>query len=225
MKESKEERKTRLDNALAALAAAYPDAKPQLEFNDPFELLIATMLSAQCTDKRVNMVTASLFPALGTPEKLAYADVDEVISYIRGCGLFNTKARNLVAMARTIHEQYGDKVPEDRDTLMKLPGVGRKTANVVVSNAFGVPAIAVDTHVFRVANRIGLAEAKTVEETERQLMENIPMESWSKAHHWIIYHGRQICSARKPNCGACTVREYCRAYIEGNTDPKVTERK
>ena len=216
MKESAKAKKLRIKNALAALQAAYPDARPQLDFTNPFELLVATMLSAQCTDKRVNMVTAKLFPALGTPQKLADATEEEVISYIRGCGLFNTKAKNLIAAAKIIHEQYNDEVPEDRDVLMGLPGVGRKTANVVVSNAFGVPAIAVDTHVFRVSNRIGLAEAKDVGETERQLMENIPKEDWSKAHHWIIYHGRQICSARKPNCGACTVRDYCRAYLDND---------
>ena len=174
------------------------------------------MLSAQCTDKRVNMVTEKLFPALGTPQKLADATEEEVISYIRGCGLFNTKARNLIAAARIIHEQYNDEVPKDRDVLMGLPGVGRKTANVVVSNAFGVPAIAVDTHVFRVSNRIGLAEAKDVDETERQLMENIPKEDWSMAHHRIIYHGRQVCSARKPKCEACSVREYCKAYLDND---------
>ena len=192
MKESAKAKKLRIKNALAALQAAYPDARPQLDFTNPFELLV------------------------GTPQKLADATEEEVISYIRGCGLFNTKARNLIAAARIIHEQYNDEVPKDRDVLMGLPGVGRKTANVVVSNAFGVPAIAVDTHVFRVSNRIGLAEAKDVDETERQLMENIPKEDWSMAHHWIIYHGRQVCSARKPKCEACSVREYCKAYLDND---------
>ena len=184
MKESARAKKLRIKNALAALQAAYPDARPQLDFTNPFELLVATMLSAQCTDKRVNMVTAKLFPALGTPQKLAEATEEEVISYIRGCGLFNTKARNLIAAARIIHEQYNDEVPKDRDVLMGLPGVGRKTANVVVSNAFGVPAIAVDTHVFRVSNRIGLAEAKAAhgEHTQRGLvngpsLDNIPRQA------------------------------------------------
>ena len=205
-----------INEIIAALKQRYPDALCALQYDKDYELMIAVRLSAQCTDKRVNMVTAKLFPALGTPQKLADATEEEVISYIRGCGLFNTKAKNLIAAAKIIHEQYNDEVPEDRDVLMGLPGVGRKTANVVVSNAFGVPAIAVDTHVFRVSNRIGLAEAKDVGETERQLMENIPKEDWSKAHHWIIYHGRQICSARKPNCGACTVRDYCRAYLDND---------
>ena len=218
MKESEQMRVTKKikEEQLKRLSEVYHDDGTMLHFTSPFTLLVAVILSAQCTDKRVNMVTAKLFPALGTPQKLADATEEEVISYIRGCGLFNTKAKNLIAAAKIIHEQYNDEVPEDRDVLMGLPGVGRKTANVVVSNAFGVPAIAVDTHVFRVSNRIGLAEAKDVGETERQLMENIPKEDWSKAHHWIIYHGRQICSARKPNCGACTVRDYCRAYLDND---------
>ncbi|MBQ4610163.1 MAG: endonuclease III [Clostridia bacterium] len=214
MAEKAAEKKQRIRAALAALEAAYPDARPGLDFTSPFELLVATMLSAQCTDKRVNMVTKELFPVYGTPEKLGRATPEEIIPYIRGCGLFNTKAKNLVATAKLIHEQFNDKVPEDRDTLMGLPGVGRKTANVVVSNAFGVPAIAVDTHVFRVSNRIGLAKADDVSKTEQQLMKNIPKEDWSRAHHWIIYHGRQVCAARKPKCDICTVREYCRAYLD-----------
>ncbi len=214
MAEKAAEKKQRIQAALAALEAAYPDARPGLDFNNPFELLVATMLSAQCTDKRVNMVTKELFPVYGTAEKLASAAPEEIIPYIRGCGLFNTKAKNLTAMARILCDEYGGKVPEDRAALEALPGVGRKTANVVLSNAFGVPAIAVDTHVFRVANRIGLAEAADVVRTEEQLMKNIPMDKWSQAHHWIIYHGRQVCAARKPGCDRCTVREYCRAYLD-----------
>lgn len=205
--------KERMKGALAALERAYPEARPQLNYDSPFELLVATMLSAQCTDKRVNAVTKEFFPVYGTPEKLAAAEPGEIIPYIRGCGLFNTKAKNLVAAARKILDEYGGNVPGDRDSLMALPGVGRKTANVVISNAFGVPAIAVDTHVFRVANKIGLADAGNVRETEEQLMANIPEEDWSRAHHWLIYHGRRVCSARNPKCGECSVREYCRAYI------------
>ena len=214
MAESAKAKKERIQAALAALETTYPDARPGLDFSSPFELLVATMLSAQCTDKRVNMVTKELFPIYGTPEKMAAATPEEIIPYIRGCGLFNTKAKNIVATAKIIHEQYDDKVPEDRDALTALPGVGRKTANVVVSNAFGVPAIAVDTHVFRVSNRIGLVKAADVTNTEEQLMKNIPKEDWSRAHHWIIYHGRQICAARKPKCGECTIKEYCRAYLD-----------
>ena len=209
MKESAKAKKLRIKNALAALQATYPDARPQLDFTNPFELLVATMLSAQCTDKRVNMVTAKLFPALGTPQKLADATEEEVISYIRGCGLFNTKARNLIAAARIIHEQYNDEVPKDRDVLMGLPGVGRKTANVVVSNAFGVPAIAVDTHVFRVSHRLGLAKGADPLETEHELQKVIPKENWSDAHHWLIWHGRLVCKARKPLCKGCVCVDLC----------------
>jgi len=225
MRESAGARKQRLNGALAALEAAYPEAKPQLEFANPFELLVATMLSAQCTDKRVNQVTRELFPVYGTPEKMAAATVEEIIPYIHSCGFFNAKAKNLVAAARIIMDEHGGQVPRDRDVLTTLPGVGRKTANVVVSNAFGVQAIAVDTHVFRVSNRIGLASAKDVEETERQLMKNIPEARWSEAHHWLIYHGRQVCSARKPKCGECTLREYCKEYLSGAAAPAKGRKK
>ena len=210
MAEKAAEKKQRIQAALAALEAAYPDAKPGLDFTNPFELLVATMLSAQCTDKRVNMVTKELFPVYGTPDKLAAATPEDIIPYIRGCGLFNTKAKNLVATAKIIHEQYNDKVPEDRDTLTNLPGVGRKTANVVVSNAFGVPAIAVDTHVFRVSNRLGLAEADDVLKTELQLQKAIPKKDWLDMHHRIIFHGRRVCKAQRPLCAECTLREMCR---------------
>ena len=216
MRESKKQKAERIKAALAALKEAYPDAKPELNFNSPFELLVATMLSAQCTDKQVNKATAVLFPLYNTPEAFADLSEEELAPYIRSCGFYQTKGKNIIAASKIIVEQYGGEVPRERDELTKLPGVGRKTANVVVSNAFGVPAIAVDTHVFRVSNRIGLAEAKDVDETERQLMENIPKEDWSMAHHWIIYHGRQVCSARKPKCEACSVREYCKAYLDND---------
>ena len=139
---------------------------------------------------------------------------DELSVYIKPCGFFNTKAKNIIAACKELAEKYGGEVPADRDALEALPGVGRKTANVVLSNAFGVPAIAVDTHVFRVSNRLGLAEAKTVEQTEIQLMHHIPMDSWSIAHHYLIFHGRRICSAKKPNCESCTLRELCKTYNE-----------
>ncbi|MBQ3108332.1 MAG: endonuclease III [Clostridia bacterium] len=213
MRESKKARKERLDKAIALLAGTYPEAKPALHFTNAFELLIATMLSAQCTDKQVNKVTAELFKNYGTPEALAALTPEELEPHIKGCGLFKTKAKNIVATCKILMEEHGGKVPEDRDLLTTLPGVGRKTANVVVSNAFGTPAIAVDTHVFRVSNRIGLAEAKDVLNTEKQLMENIPEEQWSDAHHWIIYHGRQVCAARNPKCEICTVKECCKDYL------------
>lgn len=194
---------------LAALEAAYPDAKPALEFSSPYELLTATMLSAQCTDKQVNKVTRVLFAIANTPERMAALTPEELFPIIHSCGFFNTKGRHLLETARLLCTQYGGEVPRDRDTLTTLPGVGRKTANVVVSNAFGVPAIAVDTHVFRVSNRIGLADAGTVERTEQQLMENIPREDWGRAHHWLIYHGRQVCAAQRPRCGECPVSQWC----------------
>jgi len=197
------------DEALRLLKEAYPDAKPALHFRTPFELLVATMLSAQCTDKQVNKVTDVLYTKYATAEDFAAIDYDTLEPYIHSCGFFRTKGQNILAMARILCEKYGGQVPKTMDELTALPGVGRKTANVVLANAFGVPAIAVDTHVFRVTNRIGLAEAKDVEKTEQQLMENIPKEDWSAAHHWLIYHGRQVCSAQRPKCEACTLAGVC----------------
>lgn len=202
---------TKRDRALEILSDLYPEAKPALHFRNPFELLIATMLSAQCTDVQVNKCTDVLFPIYGTPEALAELDEETLLPYIKSCGFFRTKGRNILATSRILVTQYGGEVPSDLDALTKLPGVGRKTANVVLSNAFGIPAIAVDTHVFRVSNRIGLACAKDVEHTEEQLMAHIPKENWSAAHHWLIYHGRQICSAQRPKCGDCPIAEVCDA--------------
>ncbi len=197
------------DEALRLLKAAYPDARPALHFRTPFELLVATMLSAQCTDKQVNKVTDVLYTKYATAEDFAAIDYDTLEPYIHSCGFFRTKGQNILAMARILCEKYGGQVPETMEELTALPGVGRKTANVVLSNAFGIPAIAVDTHVFRVTNRIGLAEAKDVEHTERQLMENIPKEDWGAAHHWLIYHGRQVCAAQRPKCETCTLAGVC----------------
>ena len=199
---------------LRILSETYPDAKPELDFSNPFELLIATILSAQCTDKQVNKCTPALFRDQPNAASMAEMTPDELSVYIKPCGFFNTKAKNIIAACKELAEKYGGEVPADRDALEALPGVGRKTANVVLSNAFGVPAIAVDTHVFRVSNRLGLAEAKTVEQTEIQLMHHIPMDSWSIAHHYLIFHGRRICSAKKPNCECCTLRELCKTYNE-----------
>ena len=206
----------RLKLALAALERAYPDAAPQLVFSSPFELLIATMLSAQCTDKQVNRCTAPLFETYKDAQSFLTLSEEALIRYIHACGFFNTKAKNILSTCALLVSEYGGEVPQERELLMQLPGVGRKTANVVLSNAFGVPAIAVDTHVFRVANRIGFACAGDVFETEKQLMQNIPQVQWSQAHHWLIFHGRQVCTARKPRCESCTVREYCAQYIEEN---------
>ena len=195
--------------ALRLWREAYPDAKPALQFSSPFELLVATMLSAQCTDKQVNKVTDVLFQVYNTPEAFAAIDYETLEPYIHSCGFFRTKGQSILAMSRILCDRYGGEVPQSMEELTALPGVGRKTANVVLSNAFGIPAIAVDTHVFRVTNRIGLAEAKDVEHTEQQLMENIPREDWSAAHHWLIYHGRQVCAAQRPKCDLCTLKEVC----------------
>ncbi len=211
-----ENEKTKLNSdewtaaVLDGLARQHPDAKPELDFRDPYELLIATILSAQCTDKQVNKCTPALFERYPDPAALAKADPKDVEPYIRSCGFYHNKAVNIVSACRDIAERFGGEVPGDREGLESLAGVGRKTASVVLSNAFDVPAIAVDTHVFRVSNRIGLADAKNVEATEKQLMERIPRGKWSIAHHWLIFHGRRVCSARNPKCGECYIRELCK---------------
>lgn len=197
--------------ALRRLAAAYPDAKPALEYRTPFELLVSTMLAAQCTDRQVNKCTRVLYEKYNTPAQFAALTEEQLEPYIKSCGFFRAKGKNILATSRLLVERYGGQVPPDRDALTQLPGVGRKTANVVVSNAFGIPAIAVDTHVFRVSNRIGLADAKTVEKTEEQLMARIPQKDWSAAHHWLIYHGRRVCGAKKPRCEGCCVACVCDA--------------
>lgn len=188
----------------------YPDAKCALNHTSPFELLIATMLSAQCTDARVNIVTARMFPTHNRPEHFTPHTPEEIGEMIRDCGLWQSKAKNIHATCRLLLDRHGGEVPATMEELVELPGVGRKTANVVLSNVFGVPAIAVDTHVFRVANRLGLADAETPEKTEEQLMKKIPRELWSQAHHWLIHHGRQICDARKPKCSECPLLEHCK---------------
>lgn len=194
---------------LRRLEAAYPDAKPALHFRNPYELLVATILSAQCTDVRVNQVTQSLFVHYPDAKSLAAADFDTLSLEIKSCGFYTVKAKNLISMAKSLVENYNGEVPHTREELMQLAGVGRKTANVVLSNAFGLPGLAVDTHVFRVSNRLGLAAAKDVEKTEEQLCALIPEEKWGQAHHWLIYHGRQVCKARKPACENCCLQDLC----------------
>ena len=201
--------------ALDILRRTYPNAKPALHFSSPFELLVATILSAQSTDVMVNRCTAELFPVANTPAQIAAMTEEELFPYIKRCGFFNTKGRHILETARILQTKFGGKVPADIELLQTLPGVGRKTANVVASNAFGIPAIAVDTHVFRVSNRIGLASAKNVEKTEEQLQKAIPREDWTAAHHWLIYHGRQICDARKPKCELCPLSHLCLYYQGG----------
>lgn len=195
--------------SLTALEALYPDAATELHYHTPFELLVATMLSAQCTDKRVNLITPRLFSRYPGVDDLAQAEVSDIEELIRDCGLYHTKARNIRETARLIRDQYGGQVPSERDLLMTLPGVGRKTANVVIANAFGQDAIAVDTHVFRLAHRLGWSRASDAIGTERDLMAVIAQPYWSKAHHWLILHGRRVCQARRPLCHECVLAADC----------------
>lgn len=197
------------DKQLEILEKHYGDTKPALIFNNPFELLIAVILSAQCTDKRVNVTTARLFKYADTPEKIIEIGLPALEDEIRDCGLFRNKAKNIMATCIKLVEDYGGAVPESFDELIRLPGVGRKTANVVSSIAFGRPAIAVDTHVFRVSNRLGLAKGETPLEVELKLQKAIPVEKWSSAHHWLIWHGRRICRAKNPLCNECPLLEVC----------------
>jgi endonuclease-3 len=201
----------RVRRVLAALRRAYPGARTALEFATPWQLLVATMLSAQCTDQRVNLITRTLFRDFPDARSLAALEPWQLEPYIRTCGLFRTKARHVIAAARLVVERYGGELPPDisRDALMTLPGVGRKTANVVLANAFGQPALAVDTHVFRVAHRLGWSEAKDPRGTEEDLLRIIPRRCWAEAHHWLILHGRAVCRARRPNCAACPVARWC----------------
>jgi endonuclease III len=194
------------------LSCDYADAKCALNYRNPYELLVATILSAQCTDERVNLVTEELFKVYNTPEKMAELTEEELGEKVRSCGFYKNKSKNILGATREILLKYGGKVPETMEELIELPGVGRKTANVVLSNAFGVPAIAVDTHVFRVSNRLGLAKGDTPEEVEEQLMKNIEREKWSDAHHYIIWHGRRVCKARKPACDECNLAVHCNYY-------------
>lgn len=185
------------------LAKLYPDARPELNFSNPFETLIATILSAQCTDKRVNMCTAKLFPVYPDAHAMAQLTPEELEPYIKECGLYRNKAKNIVAACRALVEQYNGVVPSNRKELMALPGVGQKTAGVVLMAAFGDPQIPVDTHVFRVSRRIGLADADTPEKVEVQLQNLLEKDIWIYGHHLLIWHGRRICHAQKPECDKC----------------------
>lgn len=209
---------------LAELRTLYPDPKPELHFSDPYETLVATILSAQCTDQRVNMVTPRVFRDFPDVHAMAQTTPEILYPYVKSCG-FSAKAKNIVAACRMIEEKFGGQVPDTMEALTSLPGVGRKTANVVMAFAFGKPAMPVDTHVFRVSNRLGLADAETVEETERQLTSLIPMEDWRDAHHWLIFHGRRVCHSRKPDCGHCTLKPYCRAANTVMINPKQDMKK
>jgi len=192
-----------------------PEAETELHYNDPFQLLIAVILSAQCTDKRINQVTPALFNRYPNPESLAASSPDEVFNYIRSVSYPNNKAKHLVGMAQTLINEFGGEMPTNIADLQKMPGVGRKTANVIISVVHKAPAMAVDTHVFRVANRIGLTlNAKTPLSMEKQLVKNLPEDKIYIAHHWLILHGRYICVARKPKCSICPLTSFCKYYAQ-----------
>ena len=198
---------------IAYFEQARPTAQSELVYENPFQLLVAVILSAQCTDKRVNMTTPALFAAYPTPQDMAQATPEEVFAYIKSISYPNNKSKHLVGMAQKLVSDFGGVVPSDIDELQTLPGVGRKTANVIASVIFNLPALAVDTHVFRVANRIGLTQAsKTPLHTERELVKHIPQDKIPIAHHWLILHGRYVCQARKPHCSECGITDVCEYY-------------
>ena len=208
-KESRVARAARTEAIFELLAAANPAPKGELEYVNPFTLLVAVVLSAQTTDAGVNKVTPGLFAIADTPQKMAALGVEKLTERIRTIGLYRTKAKNVVALSRALVESHGGQTPRDREALEALPGVGRKTANVVLNTAFGEPTLAVDTHVFRLANRLGIAPGKTPREVEDELMRVVPKRFLSHAHHWLILHGRYICKARQPLCGVCVLVDLC----------------
>jgi endonuclease-3 len=191
------------------LQAANPHPTTELEYKTPFELLVAVMLSAQATDVSVNTATRQLYPVANTPEKILALGEERLREYIQRIGLYKTKAKHVMQTCRLLVERHGGQVPQTREELEALPGVGRKTANVILNTAFGQPTIAVDTHIFRVSNRIGIAPGKDVLEVEKKLLKFVPDEFKHDAHHWLILHGRYVCQARKPKCGACIIRDLC----------------
>lgn len=204
--------KERYENILGWFAANRPDASSELIYNSPYQLLVAVMLSAQCTDKRVNSVTPAIFEAYPDPKALAAAKFEELYPLVKSVSYPNSKTRHLIAMAEKVVQDYSGEIPESLAELQTLPGVGRKTANVVASICFGAPVIAVDTHVFRVARRLGLSEGKDVGKVESDLTGNIPETLRAKAHHWIILHGRYVCTARNPYCEECGLKQWCKGY-------------
>ncbi len=197
------------EKIIKELSKHYSGMTTALEYNNPFELLIATMLSAQSTDQQVNKVTARLFAKFPAPEHYLELTEDELAENIKGVGLYRNKSKNILAAVKILIEKYGGQVPQDVESLMSLPGVGRKTANVVLANAFNIPAFGVDTHILRVANRLGLANSRNPLKVEKQLTDLIPREKWAEAHHWLIWHGRKICHARKPKCNECFLVDLC----------------
>jgi endonuclease-3 len=206
--------KERYQNVLKILSEQYPEAQTELNYENPFQLLVAVILSAQCTDKRVNLVTPALFEAFPDASSLSQQSPETVFEYIKSISYPNNKAKNLVNMAKMLVEKHNGNVPDTFDEIVALPGAGRKTANVVLSVLYNQPTMAVDTHVFRVSNRIGLVKAKNVLKAEEQLVKHIPEEDIPKAHHWLILHGRYVCTARKPKCEQCVITQYCKYYAE-----------
>lgn len=206
-------RKERTRRVLEYFRVNHPVAETELKHDNPFELVVAVILSAQCTDKRVNMITPPLMERFPTPEAMAEADREEIFQYIRSCSYPNNKAKHLAGMARVLTEEFNGVVPDDVASLQKLPGVGRKSANVIASVIYEKPAMAVDTHVFRVSRRLGLTHnAKNPLQAEKQLIENIPEELIPRAHHWLILHGRYVCTARNPKCSQCPLTNLCQYY-------------
>ncbi|MDR3252243.1 MAG: endonuclease III [Tannerella sp.] len=207
-------KKERYKNIIAWFESNVPTAETELHYGNPFQLLVSVILSAQCTDKRINMITPALFEAYPTPELMSHASPEEVFEYIRSVSYPNSKAKHLVGMAQMLVSDFGGMVPSDIDDLQRLPGVGRKTANVIAAVVYDRPAMAVDTHIFRIANRIGLTtDSKTPLATERELVKYIPAELIPKSHHWLILHGRYVCTARKPHCQSCGIAEWCEKNI------------
>jgi endonuclease III len=202
--------KAEIETFFARLKKALPEPKTELEYKNPYTLLVAVVLSAQATDKGVNKATEPLFEIVDTPEEMVKLGEKKLISYVKTIGLYRTKAKNVIALSKLLVEKHGGRVPHDREALEELPGVGRKTANVVLNVAFGEKTIAVDTHIFRVANRTGLAPGKTPREVEDGLVKRVPDAYALHAHHWLILHGRYTCVARKPRCPECVVRDLCR---------------
>jgi len=196
---------------LAELSRLYPNAGPELNFKNPYQTLVSTMLAAQCTDKQVNKISPAVYARYPDTFTMAEALESDLYPMVKSCG-FKSKAGNIIKACQLIVAKHGGEVPQTLEELTALPGVGRKTANVVLANAFGIPAFAVDTHVFRVSNRLGLADAKNVENTEQQLMKAVPKKDWCEAHHWLILHGRRVCSAQRPKCELCTLKDMCKHY-------------
>ncbi|NQX42510.1 endonuclease-3 [Pedobacter steynii] len=218
-------KKDRYKLFVAHFSAKQPDAETELHYNNPYQLLVAVILSAQCTDKRINQVTPALFQRFPNAKALADVTPDIVFDYIRSVSYPNNKAKHLVGMAKMLLNDFNNEVPSDIDQLQKMPGVGRKTANVIASVIYNAPAMAVDTHVFRVSRRIGLSSGKTPLAVEKELVKNLPKETIHVAHHWLILHGRYVCLARSPKCSICEITNICKYFQQNNKITKIISEK